>query len=129
MATIKESNIKLLGTMKDELHLQHAMKNAAMKRVVQRHAADIWKLPVCGACEKLAQWNKGWTAYCPECGKVTDKPITFGEFYEAGYHRDGTVHKGAPKYVDREKTQGTDTVYGGEIGSKDKDKKIIVARS
>lgn len=91
---------------------------------------DVWKLPVCGKCEGYALWDKGYTAVCVHCGHRTHKPITVQEYYEQGYHIDRTIQKDAPFIIDRQFAQGKDlaTVYGGEAGLDNKDKKIIIAR-
>ena len=50
----------------------------------------LTKLPVCGACEKLAMWGNGMQGICRSCGTITKNPITYSEYLASGYDIDST---------------------------------------
>lgn len=126
--TAEQTNPRLMAKMMAEKHLLHAMKNKRMKVFLTFGGYDIWEMPICGKCEKIAWWDKGGKAVCsdPKCGHVTDNPITFGQFYEMGYHTDRSVHPNAPYYVDREKAAGVVEVTAGEAGIEDGDPNRVI---
>jgi hypothetical protein len=119
--TAAQTNPRLINAMSPEKHLLHAMANKRMRVFLTYGGYDIWEMPICGKCEKIAWWDKGGKAVCsdPKCGHVTEKPITFGQFYEMGYHTDRSVHRDAPFYVDRQKADGVVAVTAGEAGIED----------
>lgn len=138
MASIAQSNTRFLNMMQSNSHAQHALKGKHLfgnwkERLKHQFGFDVWKLPVCMGCEGWALWDKddqgNGIAQCPSCGKTTKNPITVQEYYEQGFHVDRTaLGKDKPHIIDREYTKGTSTVFGGEVGLADANKKIIIAR-
>jgi hypothetical protein len=126
--TAAQTNPRLINEMSAEKHLLHAMANKRMKVFLTYGGYDIWEMPICGKCEKIAWWDKGGKAVCsdPKCGHVTENPITFGKFYEMGYHADRTVQRDAPFYIDRQKAAGVVGVTAGEAGIEDGDPNRVI---
>lgn len=135
---IEESNQRFINMMSGVKHGQHLLggKHIAgiswRERLQGQFGFDVWKMPVCKTCEGYALWDKpvnGKTKAICSKGHITYNPITVQEYYEKGYHIDKTgLGRDAPMIVDREFTNNTATVYGGEAGLIDSNKKIIVAR-
>ena len=132
---INQSNAKFKQTMSDNKHVQHAMKankNFWRERLKLQFGFDVWQLPVCERCEGYALWHKedGNAVGLCRCGHTTKNPITVEQYYEQGHHTDRTVHGDVPVVLDRQivSPDQVTTVYGGETGLKDQNKKIIIAR-
>lgn len=135
MASIAQSNARFLNMMQNNSHAQHALKGKHVaginwrERLRLQFGFDVWKLPVCMGCEGWAMWDKDKTAQCPACGKTTKNPITVQEYYEQGFDIDRTaLGRDKPYIIDRQFTKGISTVFGGEAGLADTNKKIIIAR-
>jgi hypothetical protein len=119
-----ESNVLAAKTLEDTKYFDHAISRER-EFLYQQYGFDIWGMPVCERCERVALWHKGHTAMCRSCGHQTQKPITVEEFLMAGHHR-GIFDR--TQYVDRKKADNIAIVYGGEAGLQDEDKKIIIAQ-
>lgn len=130
MATLRESNERMIQTLGDEKHFKHGTESPWIRNLINRF--DLWKLPMCFKCERFAIWDKDGTATCPKCGSHYENPITVEQFYEQGLQVDRTVKPGAPQYVERKKVKfgHVAEVYAGEAGlDGDPNRKIIIARS
>ena len=114
--TSRETNKVLFREMSGEKHLLHAMANKRMKVFLTVGDYDLWEMPICSACERVAFWHTDDTAMCPHCGKQTMQPITFGKFYEMGHHTDRIVRPNSPHYIDRQKADAVVEVHAGEAG-------------
>lgn len=126
--TAQQTNPTLINTMSAEKHLLHALANKRMKIFMTYGGYDLWDMAICGKCEALAWWDRGGKAVCSDskCGHVTENPITFGQFYEMGYHTDRTIHPNAPYYIDRQKADGVVGVTAGEAGIEDGDPNRVI---
>jgi hypothetical protein len=122
---LKTSNQIAKQTIGVSKFYEHALGyNPAKVFLNETYGYDIWDMPVCERCERIAWWDKDDSATCG-CGHHTKNPITVAEFLEGGYHQ-GLFDK--TKFVNRKIATKTSTVYGGEAGLKDENKKIIIAR-
>jgi hypothetical protein len=119
-----ESNVKAAKTLKDTKYFDHAISRER-EFLYQQYGFDIWSMPVCEKCERVALWHKNHTAICRSCGHETKKPITVEQFLMDGNHR-GLFDR--TQYVGRKKADKISIVYGGEAGLSDEDKKIIIAQ-
>ena len=58
-----------------------AKKNTLVEQFAEQIGVIQWlDQPMCTKCEMPALWNKGATAYCPECGGYIKKPWTMREY-------------------------------------------------
>lgn len=129
---IGESNARFGQMMKNNIHYQHAVKQIRDTLTIQ-FGFDVWKLPVCEKCEGYALWHQqeGRKVGACKCGHITKNPITVQEYYEKGYAIDKTgFGRDTPVVVDRNFVQPKDvgTIYRGDAGLDNPDKKIIIAR-
>lgn len=121
---IKTSNELARQTIGASKYYEHALGYNPMKEFLnQSYGYDIWDMPVCERCEKVAWWDKDNTATCG-CGHHTKNPITVEEFLTGGFHR-GTFDK--TMFIDRKQADKIATVYGGEAGMENENK-IYLAR-
>ncbi len=122
---IKTSNELARKTLGISKYYEHALGYNPVKEFLNgSYGYDIWDMPVCERCERVAYWDKNDTATCL-CGHCTKKPITVEQFLTDGFHK-GLFDQ--TKFVDRKRTDKIGTVYGGEAGLEDENRKIIVAR-
>jgi hypothetical protein len=126
VADIKEANERLARALGGEKHFKHAVTERFRQFLLREGGFDLYNMPVCPHCERLAWWDKGGGGYCPRCGRFEPPVVTFGEFYESDYHTDRITHPRAPVVVDREaaEPERVATVYGGEANLEDKDRVI-----
>jgi hypothetical protein len=123
---IKTSNELAKQTIGESKYYEHALAYNPMKEFLnESYGYDIWGMPVCEKCERVAWWDQEHTATCGNCGHHTQKPITVEEFLTGGFHQ-GLFDK--TKYVDRKRADKIATVYGGEAGLPDENKKIYIAQ-
>lgn len=137
---IVESNQQTFRQLQGMKHFNHAVKGNKFWRrrlrsdLQEYFGFDVWRLPVCKGCEGWALWHKDTegnpVGACMHCGHITKDPITVQEYYEQDHHIDRTIQKDAPYVVDRQVVapKQVHTVYGGEAGLPDENKKLIIAR-
>lgn len=53
----------------------------------EKFGYDVWEMPMCEGCERVAFWHVGETSMCPHCGKHTKNPITVEEYYKKQYNK------------------------------------------
>lgn len=130
MPTVKQANMRLAKMLGEEKHFRHAFSEQLRRFILEEAGFDLYQMPICPRCERLAYWDKGGAAFCLHCGPISPPVVTFGEFYEAGYATDRTLHPDAPVMVDRSLAKPADilTVVGGEADLQDTKKilKVII---
>ena len=135
---LKDANRIAAQTLGDEKHFQHALPPGPMRdMLLRRFGFDVWQMPICGHCERIAYWDKDETgtprATCRYCGGHTVHPLTVQQYYEARYHTDATLNPDAPMYADRQKVlhrRKLATVYGGEADQPDAHRPhLVIARN
>ena len=83
---VSEHNSLMKIVFDGNKHLNHIMTSEQLKKsTLLEDRYPVTRMPVCGHCEKLAYWDKGGTAYCPDCGTYTKKPITYSSYLASGY--------------------------------------------
>jgi NADH pyrophosphatase NudC (nudix superfamily) len=106
---VKEHNELIKIVFDGNKHLQHVMTSEQIKKMTMYEGRyPLTRMPVCGHCERLAYWYNE-NAYCPECGTVTKKPITYSSYLASGYDVDTGIAK---QMLDKEKREAYLPDYG-----------------
>jgi len=85
---IKDHNSLMKVVFNGNKHLNHVMtSDQIQKSDLLESRYPLTRMPVCGHCERLAYWN-ATNAYCPHCGTVTKKPVTYSTYLASGYDVD-----------------------------------------
>lgn len=88
---VKEHNELIKICFDGNKHLKHVLSQEEINKMcIIENRYPLTRMPVCGACEKLAMWHIGGTAICKHCGTITKKPITYSSYLASGYDIDAT---------------------------------------
>lgn len=96
MATTAQHNHIIQVVFDGNKHLNKVLSSEDIKNMtVIENRFPLTKLPVCGACESLAMWDRdiitgAVIATCTKCGAHTKRPVTYASYLAAGYDIDAT---------------------------------------
>ena len=106
---IKDHNNLVKVMFDGNKHLKHVMTSEQIKKMtIYEGRYPLTRMPVCVGCEKLAYWNED-NAYCPHCGTITKKPVTYSSYLASGYDVDKGI---AGKMLDLDKRKRFLPNYG-----------------